>query len=248
MIQTTQYDGIGREYATKVNPTKEYTRLSTILNMTGSLKDKEVLDLACGDGYFTRLLVSSNPYSITGIDLSNEMIRLAKQTETDKPLGITYCQGDALNLQLNKTFDVIIAVFLLDYAKTKNELVTMCKEIYKHLKEDGIFATITITPKLQPRETYIRGWKITNLDNRRNFFDGDKIGIFSDPAHGSSISFECYYWSEKTYLECLRSAGFKDINWQYELTVSEEGNKKYPKEYWEDAQRSTAAVGIKATK
>ena len=94
-----QYDHIGSKY-------DEYARTATLkraecytfFRMVGALEGKRVMDLACGFGFYTRLLKRRGAAQVTGIDISPEMIRLAHQQEQAEPLGITYQVGDAVTL------------------------------------------------------------------------------------------------------------------------------------------------------
>lgn len=246
-MNTVQYDEIGKEYTKKINPTKQYARLSTILEMTGSIKQKDILDLACGDGYYTRQLAELKPSKLYGIDISSVMIHKAKEQDKINPTGIKYFVGDALSLTLTETFDCIIAIYLLDYAKTKNELLQMCKTIFMHLKPNGIFATITLIPRTT-KDVYYLGWRTIHPEGKKQFMDGDQILLESDPKDGPQITLHCCYWSEKTYTECLNKAGFSEVFWKRTYTISEEGKQAYPPEFWEEMQRNTSGVGIKAVK
>ena len=193
-----QYDNIGQHYVQKINSSKIYALPPTLLYLSGDVTNKKVLDLACGDGYFSRILAKQHPKKIIGVDISFEMINMAKEIETKNPLGIEYIQQDVLSLSLSEKFDIITAVYLLDYASTTDELQKMIQSIYDHLEKGGIFATITITPKLLPREEYKRGWKIKNPTGEPIFHDGDKVEIISEPTD-SPLIISCYYWSQKTY-------------------------------------------------
>src|SRR5712692_4423849 len=96
MEQTAQYDHIGSKY-------DEYARTATLkraerytfFRMVGALAGKRVLDLACGFGFYTRLLKQHGAAQVIGVDISPEMIRLAHQQEQAEPLGIAYQVGDA---------------------------------------------------------------------------------------------------------------------------------------------------------
>ena len=124
-----QYDKIADEYSRMRNSTKEYVLIPTFKKIIGKVQNKSVLDLACGEGFFTRILAEMNPSELIGLDFSKELIKKAK----DHNSNITYLVEDVLTLNLNKQFDLITAVYLLNYAKTKDELAIMCQNIYTHL-------------------------------------------------------------------------------------------------------------------
>jgi 2-polyprenyl-3-methyl-5-hydroxy-6-metoxy-1,4-benzoquinol methylase len=53
----------------------------TFFRMVGALDGKRVLDLACGFGFYPRLLKQHGAAQVVGVDISPEMIRLATQQE-----------------------------------------------------------------------------------------------------------------------------------------------------------------------
>src|SRR5215475_1430956 len=118
--QGAQYDHIGSKY-------DEYARTATLkraesytfFRMVGPLEGTGVLDLACGFGFYTRLLKQRGSAQVLGVDISPEMIRLAREHEQAEPLGITYQVGDAVSLPRLGAFDVVTAVYLLNYAASK---------------------------------------------------------------------------------------------------------------------------------
>jgi len=57
-----------------------------------------VLDLACGFGFYTRLLKQHGAAEVIGIDISPEMVRLGREQERTEPLGVTYEIHDATSL------------------------------------------------------------------------------------------------------------------------------------------------------
>ena len=68
-----------------------------------------ILDLACGTGihstYFSR-----KGYRVTGIDLSTEMLRIARSKARAEGLNIDFIEGDIMDLRFNEEFDAAICV------------------------------------------------------------------------------------------------------------------------------------------
>jgi 2-polyprenyl-3-methyl-5-hydroxy-6-metoxy-1,4-benzoquinol methylase len=96
---STQYESIGSKYDEYAHTaTLKGAECYTFFRMVGALEGKRVLDVACGCGFYTRLLKHRGAAQVTGIDISPEMIRLAYQHEQAEPLDITYQVGDAVTL------------------------------------------------------------------------------------------------------------------------------------------------------
>ena len=77
-----QYDHIGSKYDEYARTaTLKQARAYTFFRMVGALDGQSVLDLACGFGFYTRLLKQRGAAQVIGVDISPEMIRLAHQQE-----------------------------------------------------------------------------------------------------------------------------------------------------------------------
>lgn len=85
-------------YSQFVESGADYYRLLVhgpgLLEACGDVRDQRALDLGCGQGYFSRLLAGAGA-TVTGVDLSDELIARAVALENADPLGITYLQADA---------------------------------------------------------------------------------------------------------------------------------------------------------
>lgn len=120
---------------------KDYFRdeLNTpgMLRLIGNVKGLEVLDVACGEGYNTRILARKGA-KVTGIDLSGEMVEHAKSQEKKDRLGIRYYVSDSADLSRfpAKRFDLVTCFMALmdvqDYQGT-------IREIARVMKDDGRF-------------------------------------------------------------------------------------------------------------
>lgn len=238
-----QYDRIAEEYSQMLNPTKKYVTIPTFMKLIGKVDGKSILDVGCGDGFFTRILAQLNPVEVFGIDISEELIKRAINIENQCPLGIKYNVGDVLTLKLDRKFDLISAVYLLNYSQTRDDLATMCKNIYNHLIESGIFCTITANPALRPMADFKYERRFTNVLGRAAFKNGDKIKVEMRERGKRPFEFFNYYWSKKTYEQCLRSAGFKSVHW-VNTVISQAGIKKYGNTYWNKFRKNPSPIGI----
>ena len=96
-----------------------------------------VLELGCGTGRFTALLAADG-YEVTGLDLSEAMIKVAKK----KPFGkrISYVCSDMRNFNLGKKFDVVISVCdSMNYLLNNDDMYNTFLSVGKHLEKGGFF-------------------------------------------------------------------------------------------------------------
>ncbi len=103
-------------------------------------KPATVLDLACGTGNLTELL-SQSKYQVTGVDISADMIRVAKLKAQQSSQEIEYYIQDAADMDLDgKTFDLVVSVFdSLNYITDPSKLQAAVKRVEQHLNPGGLF-------------------------------------------------------------------------------------------------------------
>src|SRR5262249_42931639 len=76
----TDYDPIAAEYQkAKQHPWRLYVERHTLLQLIGDIRGQSVLDMACGEGHYTRELRRLGADRVVGVDLSAGMIRLAQE-------------------------------------------------------------------------------------------------------------------------------------------------------------------------
>lgn len=239
-----EYDKIAKKYLESVSVKRTDMYDPAFISVLGNIKGKTILDLACGDGYYTRLMKNLGAKELLGVDVSSEMIHLAKEKPENK--GIKFLLGDAITLEKIGDFDIVTGTLLLHYSKTKEELLSMCKNIYKNLKKGGRFVGLNNNPfhPLQPWEKY---GVIVKAVKNKPLEDGDQIKIIFLKDGEESVSFINYYWSEKTYRQILSEAGFKNINF-YDAKVSENKLKEDKRDFWREYLKEPGIAVIECFK
>jgi ubiquinone/menaquinone biosynthesis C-methylase UbiE len=242
----TDYNEIAKEYqASKLLPWRIYAEAYTFFNLIGDLNGKEVLDLACGEGFYTRQFKLRGALSVTGVDISSEMISLAQESESQKPLGVAYHVADVLNLHLHHEYDFVCASYLLNYAKNADELQQMIHVIEKHLKPGGKFVTINSNPDYSADKSILKKYGFT----RENFGteDGSETIYSLYLPDDGCIKITNYNLSRKLHQHAFEAVGFSDVIWS-DIEVSPEGKKEFGEEYWDDIINSKPVSGISARK
>src|SRR5215216_4929538 len=101
---TTDYDAIAEQYKrSKLTPWRQYIEQYTFFEVLGDVAGLSVLDLACGEGFYSRLLRLRGAGRVVGVDVSEKMINLARAAEADDPLDIEYVVGDARSFPTTET-------------------------------------------------------------------------------------------------------------------------------------------------
>lgn len=107
-----------------------------IQKMLPDLKDKSILDLGCGSGRFTFLLEKEEPRIITGIDLSQQMLDIAREKSNKNNSKAVFQKGDITNLDLlnTETVDFIFSSTTFHYIIDLNALFS---QLYSLLNTGG---------------------------------------------------------------------------------------------------------------
>ena len=97
------------------------------------LKSK-VLDLCCGNGRHS-ILLSKRGYSVTGVDLSDNLLNIARKNAEINNLDIKFIQSDMREINFNNEFDLTLNLFTsFGYFSTDEENENVIKNIYRALK------------------------------------------------------------------------------------------------------------------
>ena len=128
------YDAI---YKGVVNYKEETTALERVFRRYHKGNVKTILDVSAGTGNFT-FLFASRGYKTIGIDLSEEMLRVARAK--NKQNTVKFLKMDMRNINLRQNFDAIVSLFggfgyLLD-DKSVKKCFTGVKS---HLNKKGLF-------------------------------------------------------------------------------------------------------------
>ena len=116
---TASYDSISQQYQqSKQLPKGLHIDVCTYFTLLGELVGKSILDLGCGEGFYTRRFKQKGAARVVGVDISTKMIELAREEEAREPLGIEYIVGDVQEIGQIGSFDLVVASYLLNCAQT----------------------------------------------------------------------------------------------------------------------------------
>jgi SAM-dependent methyltransferase len=243
----TNYNEIADGYTkSKLIPAKLYAEEHTFFLALEDVKGLSILDLACGDGYYTRAVKKLGARTVTGVDVSEVMIELAQQEEKAQRLGINYVVKDIAKTDVIGEFDIITAVYLLPHAKTRSELQAMCDAIFRNLKPNGRFIAVTIDPNISIKRQPILEKYGFHIQAKAPLKNGMPLTVTLLTPY-EPIYIKDYYWSEQTYERHLRIAGFHNIAWR-PMQVSNEALAKFGNEYWLEFLDNPGIIILEAQK
>ncbi|MEZ0485290.1 class I SAM-dependent methyltransferase [Fibrella aquatica] len=243
---STNYNAIAKEYqASKMLPWRKHVESHTFFQMAGDLTDLDVLDLACGEGFYTRQIKLRGATDVIGVDISEEMIRLAREAETQNPMNVVYLCQNALSLNLDRKFDLITATYLLNYAQNESELYQMGQVIANHLKPGGRFVTINSNPDYQATVEAMFPYGFTRENQSRA--EGAEITWRFYQPDASHIAVTNYHLHKSTHETVLSRAGLSQIQW-HSVKASPEGIEAHEEGYWEAIVNGQPIIGLSAVK
>jgi SAM-dependent methyltransferase len=114
--------------------------LPPLLELAGELKPgTRVLDVGCGNGFTAGVLLSKG-CKVTGIDLSEKGISIAKQAYPDGDFHLLPADGDLLNKLNCEPFDLVISTEVVEHVYAPRDYAA---GVFKAVKPGGKFICTT---------------------------------------------------------------------------------------------------------
>lgn len=97
-----------------------------------------ILDIGCGTGNIA-IPLSKEKFSVTGVDLSEEMLMVANEKVGTENVNVKLFHQDMRSLEGLGEYNVVIAMCdTLNYLETEEDLIDTFKSMYEHLATDGL--------------------------------------------------------------------------------------------------------------
>jgi SAM-dependent methyltransferase len=242
-----EYDRIAPDYQeSKLLPfrlqVEEYTTFRLLPELTG----RSVVDLACGEGIYARKLMQRGATRVVGVDISAEMIALARRAEAAVPLGVEYVVADVATVDIDQRFDIAFCSYLFNYAGSRAELRDLVESVARLVRPGGLVVGCNDYPDNPPAHYH-----------RYRPYGFVKIGA-PEPAEGSTITYrffnpdgtvfelENYYLSTALYRDEFAAARFTSFDWVMP-EASPEGLAAFSPGFWDAYLESPPIVSFAAT-
>jgi SAM-dependent methyltransferase len=217
---STQYDKIGTAYNTlKTLPAARMERSTVREAVAPYVAGARVLDLACGTGYYAGALLDWGAAEVVGMDISLEMVAAATAATTGRRC--SFVVGDAsepFELLAGGPFDLVLGVWLLNYAASGEVMTRMWSNISRNLRPGGVF--VGLTP---PPESGVEAVR-DSAERHRGPTDGVTIDIVGPVPDGfrmrlvvqgggggddDKFEFENYHLVKEVYESSARQGGMR---------------------------------------
>jgi SAM-dependent methyltransferase len=130
-----------------------------------------ILDLGCGTGGHD-LLLAEQGYQVTGVDLSDGMVKQAIDKNTKAGLSAEFLVGDIRDVHLQRTFDLVISMFaVMSYQTSNAGFLAALTTARSHLAPGGLFifdawygpAVLRELPETRVKEFDVEGQRIIRM-------------------------------------------------------------------------------------
>lgn len=183
----------------------------------------KILELGSGNGQLA-ILLKEKGYDIAGLDLSAEMLSLAKERQETAGVEFPLFHVDMRDLSSFGAYDAIISFCdTLCYLETKEDLATVFNEVFTHLEDNGIFMfDVFTTEHIKALEGYSYHDEVPGIVFTWDSFSGEEedsieheLSFYVEQNDGSYERVEELHkertYPIETYLSMLKEAGFADV-------------------------------------
>lgn len=182
-----------------------------LLEACGDVSGLEVLDLGCGEGYFCRELARGGA-RVTGVDLSGELIRRARELSSVDDTGIDFVHADArdvVGLFGPQRFGLVTSCMAV---QDMDDGAAVLKVSHDVLEPDGRFVFSVPHPAT---DTPYREWQ-SSSDGEKEALRIDRYFDTGPALMDWSMARLLYRWSTphhrrtlEEWFELLRRSGFR---------------------------------------
>jgi ubiquinone/menaquinone biosynthesis C-methylase UbiE len=180
--------------------------LPNLLRLLQIKKGETVLDLACGQGFFAREFSKAGA-KVTGVDISKELIELAKKYD-DQSIEYHVAPADDLSFLKNKTIDKVTLILALQNIENVHGVL---KESNRVLKDHGKLFIILNHPAFRIPKESSWGWDgEKKIQYRRidSYLSESKVKIQMHPGENPKEKTISFHRPLQFYFKMLNKYGF----------------------------------------
>lgn len=204
--------------------------LPNLLRLLG-IKPVRVLDIACGQGFFTRAFAQAG-HTVAGADIAKELITEAKKLSPKIEYHVA--PADALKFAKPKSFDA--ATIVLAIQNIENMHGTFA-EASRALVVGGRLYLVMMHPAFRIPKSSSWGWDEAGVQYRRvdSYLSEQRSELLVHPGQTNSPTTHSYHRSLQDFSKALSKAGFAIT--KLEEWISHKESQKGPRQAAENKAR-----------
>ncbi len=236
MKKDTSWGGVAEWYDHHLETDKDSYQERVIapglLRLLDIKKGMRVLDLACGQGFFSRKFAEKGA-AVTGADIGRELIEVAKKRSPEIPYYIT--PAHKLGFAQGESFDAVVIVLAIQNIAN---MLDVFKEARRVLKPGGRMILVMNHPAFRiPRRS---AWGFSGAEKKQyrridGYLSESTVPILMHPGQAKSESTISYHRSLQDYSKALAKAGFAIT--RLEEWISHKKSQAGPRQEAEDTAR-----------
>lgn len=235
-LKTTSWGKIADWYDDYLENTKdtyqEQVIAPNILRVVSPKKGDRVLDVACGQGFFTRKLWDTGA-QVVGADISKELINQAKVRSPKIPFHVA--PADKLSFAKDDSFDAAIIVLAIQNIQNIQDAFA---EVGRVLVPNGRLVLVINHPAFRVPKRSSWGWDEKEKRQFRRvdgYLSGSTVPIVMHPGEKKSESTISYHRSLQDFFKVINKNGFAVS--KLEEWISHKKSGKGPRQKAEDIAR-----------
>ncbi|MDM0027079.1 class I SAM-dependent methyltransferase [Variovorax saccharolyticus] len=173
-------------------------------SMNGSTK---ILDYGCGGGKVSRRLLEAGFDEITGVDISETMIEIARERTSSEKVEYLKIKNNKVPFS-DDIFDAAVCCYVFVNTPTPSEISAISNELFRIIKPGGFLYLLDTNP----RSIGIQFSTFLNGSPGLTYENGDQREVILHIPNQEVFRIIDTHWTLDAYLSTLSLAGFADFH------------------------------------
>lgn len=183
--------------------------LPNLIRLVDPQKDEYIIDIACGQGFFSRILTEKGA-KVTGTDISSELIDFAKKNSLEN-ISYKVASADKLSFAENDSYDKALIILALQNIEN---IQGVLQESFRVLKPNGSLHIVLNHPtfRIPSRSEWVWDEKTNTQFRRLDAYMSEKTGqidMLPGEKDANKKKFTVsFHRPLQVYFKALNKAGF----------------------------------------
>ena len=163
------FKGAGHEGLAEAQNKKMYEEAAKVFIALCNREDinfhnAKVLEIGCGNGFYTKLLYNLGVKDYIGVDITNVLFPVHRKNFPE----FKFIRKDITKDKIEGKFDLILMIDVIQHIVNKDKLTSALDNIKNCLSDNGIFMVSPIKKKSKRHLFYVRWWSLEDIKRQVN--------------------------------------------------------------------------------